>query len=97
MNKSMEEYRQRLDTIDAQLLELFLARMRVAEEIAEYKKSAGIPVEDKAREEELIEKKCAGLSVDASYYVKDFFEELIALSKDIQRSIAEDGEEPISF
>ena len=93
----MEEFRKKIDKIDAQLLELFLARMRTAEDIAEYKKVHSLPVEDKAREEALIKKKCAGLSPNAAYYVRDFFEELIALSKDAQRAIVEDGEGRIEF
>lgn len=93
----MEEFRKKIDRIDSQMLELFLARMRTAEEIAQYKKVHGIPVEDKKREEVLIKKKCTGLSADAAYYVRDFFEELIALSKDVQRAIVEDGELPPEF
>jgi len=93
----MEEFRKKIDRIDAQMLELFLARMRVSEEIASYKKIHNVPVEDKEREAALIKRLCRGLDPEAAYYVKDFFEEIIALSKDVQRSIAEDGETPPRF
>lgn len=92
----MEKFRERLNIIDGQMLELFLARMRVAEEIGYYKKENGIPVEDKKREEQIIARMCQGADPEAAYYIRDFFEELIALSKDVQRAI-EDGEKPAEF
>ena len=92
----MEELRERLNIIDGQILELFLARMRIAKEIGYYKKENGMPVEDKTRENEIITRMCLGADPEAAYYIRDFFEELIALSKDVQRAI-EDGEKPAEF
>ena len=92
----MEEFRERLNAIDAQLLELFLARMRVAKDIGYYKKENALPIEDPKREEQIIARMCRGIDPEAAYYVQDYFEELFALSKDIQRAIA-DGEEPAEF
>jgi len=50
----IKEYRQQIDQIDTQLINLFAERMEVAAGIAEYKRNNGLPVLDPKREEEKI-------------------------------------------
>ena len=46
----LQDYRQQIDQIDAQLTELFQQRMQVSSGIADYKKAYNLPVYDPARE-----------------------------------------------
>ncbi|MBQ2679954.1 MAG: chorismate mutase, partial [Firmicutes bacterium] len=48
------DYREKIDSIDSQLVELFKERMSVAKDIAQYKKENHINVYDAAREREKI-------------------------------------------
>ena len=55
----LEEYRRRIDAIDAELVQLFLRRMEVTWKVGEYKKANGLPVLDSGREKEVIAAKTA--------------------------------------
>lgn len=48
----LKDYRQKLDSIDDEIIELFTRRMETAAGIAEYKKEHGLPVLDSKRERE---------------------------------------------
>ena len=54
--KDLAELRTQINSIDQQILELFVQRMDVSADIAEYKKSAGKPVYDRTRERENIQR-----------------------------------------
>ena len=57
----LKDYREALDALDGKLTELLARRMELSGEIGEYKKTRGLPVLDKAREEEkldAVEKRC---------------------------------------
>jgi len=51
---TLESARKRINEIDAKMRELFVERMRAAEDVAEYKKERGLSVFDASREEEVI-------------------------------------------
>jgi monofunctional chorismate mutase len=53
-NRELARLRGEIDRIDAQLLALFLERMRVVDEIGATKRGLGLPVRDEAREAELL-------------------------------------------
>jgi len=53
--KTLEELRKDIDKINAQLVELLAQRMRIAEQIAKYKKAQGLPVYAPEREKQVIE------------------------------------------
>lgn len=82
---SLQGCREQIDTIDAQMLRLFEARMAVSASIAEIKKEQGLPVFDPAREEEVLAKVCGSLPDDLRSYGKQLFRTLMDLSKDYQR------------
>lgn len=48
----LAESRQKIDKIDAEISRLFLERMRVAADVADYKRATGKPVYDRQREDE---------------------------------------------
>ena len=55
----LEQYRQEIDRIDGELVQLFLERMAVTGKVGEYKQRAGIPVLDAGREKQVIAAKTA--------------------------------------
>ena len=52
----LSDIRQRIDTVDDRLLELFLERMALSEEVARYKNQHSLPILNKAREREILAK-----------------------------------------
>ncbi|MBR4941988.1 MAG: chorismate mutase, partial [Clostridia bacterium] len=51
---NLPEIREQLNQIDDSLLDLFLKRMDLSLQVAEYKKENNLPILDKAREREII-------------------------------------------
>ena len=84
----MTDERKIIDQIDEQMAQLFRQRMAAAEKIALYKKECGLPVEDLAREKEMIERRCGQFEDErlrARY--ADFLRGVISVSKDYQSEI----------
>ena len=50
----LKEIREKIDTIDQQLLQLFLERMATADEVAAYKNEHHLPIMNKTREREIL-------------------------------------------
>lgn len=80
----ISEIRNRMDPIDDQLLQLFLERMNLVEEITRYKQENHCPINDPVREKETLARimKDAG---DRERYVHHFFTTLFQLAKAKQR------------
>lgn len=57
--QKLEEIRSKIDVIDEKMAELFAERMKLVREVAEYKRANGLPIEDKAREEEILKRGAA--------------------------------------
>ena len=90
----LEEYRRRIDAIDAQLVQLFLRRMEVTRKVGEYKKANGLPVLDSGREKQVIAAKTA-LTGDPARKadVAALYESIMAISRRQQRKLVrEEGE-----
>ena len=84
----LEKARQIINSVDKQMAELFEKRMDAAKLVAAYKKEHGLPVDDFAREEQIIERNCALINSEEyrSYYV-DFLKSSIAVSKKLQHRL----------
>lgn len=85
MEDKLKTAREEISRIDAEMAELFTKRMAAAEAVAEYKKEHGLPVYDKAREDELITRNSSLISNDAyrPYYV-EFLRGTMKISRDYQ-------------
>ncbi|MBO4466020.1 MAG: chorismate mutase [Bacteroidales bacterium] len=84
--KTLEEIRARIDEVDERMAELFAERMKLVREAAEYKRAAGLPVEDKEREKEILARHGERFSDDPklrSEYER-FQKTVIQISKDDQ-------------
>ena len=81
----ISELRKQLDGIDEELVALFEKRMRISEQVAEYKISSGKPVMDRQREEQ---KKATvrGLASNAfnARGVEELFGQIMAISRKLQ-------------
>lgn len=81
----IQELRSQMNEIDRQLVHSFDARMRVALEIAKYKKENGMPVFDPAREREVLNRQTAAVGEDMAMYVKLLYNTLFDISRSYQQ------------
>ena len=83
----LEYLREKLDETDRILEEKFAERMRIAEQIGEYKIKRGLPVLDSAREAEVLAKHTEGQPEELRPYMEGFFRAVMALSRQFQGSL----------
>jgi len=81
----IQELRGRINAIDEQLVKCFDERMKVALEIAEYKKENGLPVFDPARERDVLNKQTAAVSEEMATYVKLLYNTIFDISRSYQQ------------
>ena len=77
----LKRCREKIDTIDLEILRLFEERMHVVKEVAGIKKANGIGICDSSREAELISVIKAMSEDVLSEYDKALFEKIMELSK----------------
>ena len=77
----LKRCREKIDTIDLEILRLFEERMHVVKEVACIKKANGIGICDSSREAELISAIKAMSEDGLSEYDKALFEKIMELSK----------------
>ncbi len=82
----LSEIRQKIDSIDSQLLSLFVQRMDCARQVAEIKSEKGLPILNPAREEEILARRAAeaGALGDES---RVLFSTLMELSRALQHQL----------
>ena len=87
MNKKViKELRNSIDKVDDQIFDLILKRFDYVKKIGNIKKEMNMPVDDKAREEIIIERLSEKLSTKIKYKeIKKIIVPIISISKDIQR------------
>ena len=81
----LNNLRQEIDEIDAELVKLFERRMEKSLQIAEYKIKRKISILDEGREREVIEKNTMRLrNRELIEGLKEFFSTIMKLSKEVQ-------------
>lgn len=94
----LEELRREIDTIDAQMVPLFLRRMEVTGRVGAYKKERNLPVLDSEREREVIAAKTALAATPAAKAdVAAFYEGVMAISRRQQRRLVREGAEDLGY
>lgn len=85
MKSKLDEARQIINSVDAQMAELFVERMRAVEIVYEHKKEFGLPILDSKREELVIENNCARIKDEVlkEYYI-DYLKNLMSISRSYQ-------------
>ena len=84
----LQEAREKINQVDAQMADLFVQRMRAAEMVAQYKKDHGMPILDAEREEAVIRNGSARVEEETlrEYYI-DFMRDTMAISRRYQQRL----------
>ncbi len=94
----LSESRKKIDEIDEQIVHLFRERMRVATDVAAYKRSTGKQVFDPKREEEKIAKLRAMVEDDFNKTgVEDLFRQIMSISRKYQYQVLGPALDEIPF
>ena len=84
----IKEIRKEIDEIDAEMAKLFEKRMDSSKEVAAYKKETGLPVEDKQRENAILQN--ASKRIENSEYLPyytDFLRSNMKISRSYQKRL----------
>ena len=83
--QTLEEIRAKIDDVDERMAELFAERIALARKAAEVKRANGLPIEDKQREKEILERGAAKFEgAEREDYLR-FQKTVIQISKDAQK------------
>ena len=80
----LKEYREQINEIDQELVRLFVARMRLSEKVAEYKKEHNLPIYVPAREREILQDVAEKAGPDMANYTRVLYSMLFELSRSYQ-------------
>ena len=88
--KELDDLRKELDTIDARITDLLQKRFALICRIASVKKSSGIPIENKSREREILDKQTSGIAdPHARQFCIRLWQEIFSVSKELQQSLSQ--------
>jgi len=83
--ESLDDYRKSIDELDKEITELFEKRMDIVLKVAEYKKKNGVPIFDKSRESEVIQKNIGYLkNEDYIEETRRFFTRLMETARELE-------------
>lgn len=82
----LTDYRNEIDAIDKELVDLFVKRMNACAGVAEYKKEHGLPVLDASRERALLSKVSELSGEDFEDYTRTLYSTILTLSRSYQHS-----------
>ena len=80
----LEHLRQQIDQIDDDLVALFVRRMEIAAQIADYKKQNELPIFVPVREQKKLEDVAAKAGPEMAEYTRRLYSTLFELSRDYQ-------------
>lgn len=81
----LKEIRGKIDEIDDSLVELFVKRMEMSAQVADYKKVNNMPIYVPAREREILQEVAAKAGPEMSNYTRVLYSMLFELSRSYQR------------
>lgn len=82
----LEELRNKIDSVDGEIVPLLLRRLSLSREIGEYKKENALPVEDKKREEEMIRRLTENAGDDGKY-IEELYKIIFKMSREAQNQL----------
>lgn len=86
--KKLEICRDLIDSIDNQIIELYVKRMEIVKEITKFKIENDLPILDQNREKIMLEKNLEKIKDDEfKKYYKDVLEGFLKASKEMQKDI----------
>ncbi len=84
---NLDELRVQLDEIDQQLVELFVRRMHICEDVARYKKANGRPTLDSSRERAKLVSVSEMVPPQMQTYIRSLYQQIFELSRSWQDTI----------
>ena len=87
----LDELRNEIDTIDKELVSLFIKRMNCAAEVAEYKKENSLPILDASRERALLNKISDLSGEEFEEYTRTLYLTILDLSKSYQHKTMDEA------
>lgn len=81
------EIRKKIDSIDSQLVKLYIERMVTCAEVAEYKRQNNMPVLDSSRERALLEKISELSGEEFEEYTRTLYSTILSLSRSYQHKL----------
>ena len=86
MDKRIKKLRERIDEVDEEIIQLLKKRMGISKEVGKLKEELHIPVEDKKREKEIIDRltKKAGKNLSEEQLIR-IFTTVFKSSKQVQK------------
>lgn len=83
--KTIDELRSEIDEIDDGLVSLFLQRLAVVKEVGEAKKTLSLSVEDKDRENAVIERLTVDKTDKEKKKITELYNKIFDISKDTEK------------
>lgn len=81
----MDNFREQINALDQQIMQLLVKRFLIVKEIGQYKKQHNLPILDKTREQKIYSKiEDVYLLEDNRDYLKKIYTEIMSQSKNIQ-------------
>jgi chorismate mutase / prephenate dehydratase len=93
---NINELRKQIDDIDEHIVELIASRLKIAQEAGKEKENNGLPIEDRKREEKVMEhvKELAGKEGINGNDIKEVYKQILTVTRNIQGfEVAFQGEE----
>jgi len=84
-NESIDLFRKEIDAIDDDIKSLFIKRLEIVEKIGKIKKEKAINVEDKSRENDVINALVEGLNDNEKLAIIALYKKIFEISKNIER------------
>jgi len=81
----LKDLREEINTIDDELVKLFVKRMHVSAQVADYKKTHQLPIYVPAREREILQEVATKAGPDMANYTRVLYSMLFELSRSYQR------------
>ena len=81
----ISELREKIDSIDDQLVSLFVERMGISAQVADYKKERNLPIYVPAREREILQKVAGQAGPEFGNYTRVLYSMLFELSRSYQQ------------
>ena len=84
---NLQELRNEIDEIDDQLISLFVRRMAISAQVAQYKRAHGLPVHIPEREQAILQAIGEKVGPKLSVYAKALYATLFRVSRDYQTEL----------
>ena len=83
--KTIDELRSEIDEIDDGLVSLFLQRLAIVKEVGEAKKTLSLSVEDKDRENAVIERLTVNKTDEEKKKITELYNKIFDISKETEK------------